>query len=63
LKQSSDFDLRMRNAPKLRLKNFRLAKKYYKFGWDSASRQKFAERRRLTKFGAAVLSGGAGVYY
>jgi len=33
------------------------------FGWDSASRKKnlAVARRRLTKFGAAALGGGAGV--
>jgi len=42
-------------------KNIRLAEKYYKFGWDSASRKKIGGgvRRSLTKFGAAALGSGA----
>jgi len=42
-------------------KKIRLAEKYYKFGWDSASRKKIGggARRRLTKFGAAALCSGA----
>jgi len=50
-------------APKLCQKNIRLAEKYYKFGWDSASRKKnlAAAQHRLTKFGAAAHGGGAGV--
>jgi len=53
--------VRVRGAPKLRRKNIRLAEKYYKFGFDSAIRKKksAAERRRLTKFGAAALGAAA----
>jgi len=41
-------------------KNIRLAGKYYKFGWNSASRKYSATaRRRLTKFSEAALGGGA----
>jgi len=46
-------------------KNIRLAEKYFKFGWDLASRKEIRRRRgacRLTKFGASALGGGAGVY-
>jgi len=55
----------VRGVPKLRRRNIRLAEKYYKFDWDSARRKKnsAAARCRLTKFGAAALGGGAGVYY
>jgi len=64
LKQSSDFDLRnCAWCAEIAPKNIRLAEKYYKFGWDSASREKksAAARHRLTKFCAAVHGSGAGV--
>ena len=38
--------IRVSGAPKLHWKNIRLAVKYYKFGWDSASRKKIRRRRR-----------------
>jgi len=36
--------VRVRGAQKLRRKNIWLAEKYYKFGWDLASRKKIWRR-------------------
>jgi len=63
LKQSSDFDLRVRGTPKLCQK---------KFGWlrnitnsagiRLAAKKLAAAQCRLIKFGAVALSSGAGIY-